>query len=211
MGKIIISAGGKATRWRHRGPTTKHLVVAQGETLLGRLVRQLRERSDEEIFIRANDPAYHVEGTTLVGDCHDNKAFDMFCYDMLDDEVTFLYGDTFYSDTAIDTIMAQETPDILFMGTTESIVAISVGDVDTFKHHLERIKDYPPELIRGWALYQSLNGLAQGDHSPLSNYLLITDMVVNVNTEEDYAHLMNLIDPEDPRGGATSWAGESRP
>jgi GTP:adenosylcobinamide-phosphate guanylyltransferase len=196
MAQVIIIAGGVSRRWHHDAGVPKHLVEVHGVTLLERIVRQVRRRTTDEVFLRVSDPSYQVEGATTVMDRHGNKAFDMFCYEMLDRPTLFLYGDTYYSDQAMDFVVAQETDSIAFLGSGDSIVAIRVEDVDGFKHCLELIKDSQAEDIRGWTLYQSINDLPPGDLTRQENYREVPGSVVNVNTAEDYSHLETLVGGE---------------
>lgn len=63
----IIICAGDATRWGNYLGVPKHLIEIEGERLLDRTVRLLRERGITDIFIVVKRPSkkYRVEGADL--------------------------------------------------------------------------------------------------------------------------------------------------
>lgn len=186
--EYIIMAGGAAKRWENYNNTTKHLVKVGNESLLQRIVRQLRENNINNISITSNNLLYEIPGTKRNEMIYDSKMYNMFYYKALDNEVTFLYGDTFYTDEVMRQIVETKTDDILFFGTDDSIIAVKVVNHIKFKKYVEEMKEYNDGRA-GWALYRRINNLSQGDYTHCSNFVWINDEIVNVNTPSDYEKL----------------------
>lgn len=186
--RYVIMAGGPARRWNNYNNTTKHLIKIGNENMLERIVRQLNENNvTENIYITSNNPLYEVEGTVRNELIYDNKVYNMFYYKFLDDEITFLYGDTYYSDKIIKEIINSDTDDILFFGNEKSIVGIKVKDYDKFKMYTEDIRGEEGQV--GWAMYRRVNNLEENDIN-CSNFRLVNDVVKNINRPSDYKELM---------------------
>ena len=154
--KYIIMAGGPATRWRNYQNTTKHLIKIGNENLLERIVRQLQENGCEEIFIISDNPLYEVPGSTRLPLIYDYKLYNMFYKKYLNEECVYLYGDTWYNDDIIRTIVNQKTENIDFFGTTESIVGIKVVNHNSFKYYVDDMVKNDIDRA-GWALYRRIN------------------------------------------------------
>lgn len=124
MKVIICAAGGLDGRWTYEGReylrTPKHLLrLADDEPTLYRTVRQLRERGITDIIITApeGDPRYQVEGARSVHlDVDPNPAgLTLICGTRPlwadDDRTAIMFGDCWYSDAAIDAIVAVDDPE----------------------------------------------------------------------------------------------------
>jgi hypothetical protein len=120
--RVIILADGPAKRWDH--PIPKHLIELNGEVLLHRTVRQLRERGCADVWITSHDIRYDVAETTRFAPTDNRFQIDQFyachpiwlqCNNL---PVVFLYGDVYFSDAAIDTILDSQTSDYLYFQRT---------------------------------------------------------------------------------------------
>lgn len=187
--EYVIMAGGPATRWKNYNNTTKHLIKIGNENLLERIVRQLKENGIDDISITSDNPLYEVEGAKRNKMIYDNKMYNMFYYQSLNHEVTFLYGDTFYTDDIMKKIIGTKTNDNLFFGTSDSIIAVKVVDYKKFKKHVEDMKDYAVNRA-GWALYRKINNLPDNDYTQCLNFVKVDEEVINVNTPKDYEKLI---------------------
>ena len=96
--KYIIMADGKGTRWNNYGNTTKHLYEINGESLLARTVRLLRENNVSDIIITSHNPKYEIDGAKRYEPKNNVLEIDRFTYELIEDDVCFLYGDTFYTE-----------------------------------------------------------------------------------------------------------------
>ena len=135
--KYIIMADGKGRRWNNFDNIPKHLIEINGETLLSRTVRLLKEfNSDAEVIITSHDPRYEVEGARRYEPRNNMLEIDRFTEELIEDDICFLYGDTYYSEKAMETITTTEADDLMFFGNGKAIVAIKVKDASVFRYHV---------------------------------------------------------------------------
>lgn len=120
--RVIILADGKAKRWESEIP--KHLVEVNGEILLHRSVRLLKERGISDIWITTHNPDYQTEDTLLYEPRDNYYQLDQFfaCnhlwrfWDV--SPVIFLYGDVYFSENCIDSIVNSPCEDFLYFQRT---------------------------------------------------------------------------------------------
>ena len=184
-------ADGKGTRWNNSLGIPKHLVEIDGERLLDRTVRQIHEEDPKaEIIITSHDERYDIPGATRYEPKNNVLEIDRFTYELIEDDVCFLYGDTFYSGQAMATIVGTATDNILFFGSQRSIVAIKVKNAKNFKACIDQVKKlYLDGKIKnciGWQTYQCFNGYEYDVKKVGDNYVLIDDQTLNINNLEDF-------------------------
>lgn len=184
-------ADGKGTRWQNYNDIPKHFIEINGETLLARTVRLLRQGDPGcEVIITSHDPRYEVEGATRYEPVNNHLEIDRFTEELIADNVCFLYGDTYYSEDAADIIINTEAEDILFFGNQRSIVAVKVADGELFRSHVDRVRQLfiegKIEKCIGWQVYQSFTGLPFGEKKIESKYIILEDSTEDFNSPEDY-------------------------
>ena len=189
--KYIILADGKGTRWQNYNDIPKHFIEINGETLLGRTVRLLRQGDPGcEVIITSHDPSYEVEGARRYEPLNNHLEIDRFTEELIDDNVCFLYGDTYYSEEAAAAIINTEAEDILFFGNQRSIVAVKVADGKLFKSHVDRVRQLfvegKIEKCIGWQVYQSFMGLPFDEKKIESKYIVLEDGTEDYNSPEDF-------------------------
>ena len=189
--KYIIMADGKGTRWNNYHNIPKHLIEIDGETLLARTVRLLRENDARaDIVITSHDPRYEVPGARRYEPQNNHLEIDRFTEELIADDVCFLYGDTFYSESVIQKIADTPAEKLLFFGNERSIVAIKVADGALFRQHVDRVRALflagKIEKCIGWQVYQSFEGLPFGEKTIAADYILIQDGTEDFNSPEDY-------------------------
>ena len=189
--KYIIMADGKGTRWQNYNDIPKHFIEINGETLLARTVRLLKQGDPGcEVIITSHDPRYEVEGATRYEPKNNHLEIDRFTEELIADNVCFLYGDTYYSEEAAETIIKTVADDILFFGNRRSIVAVKVADGELFRSHVDRVRQLfmegKIEKCIGWQVYQSFMGLPFGDKKIESKYIILEDSTEDFNSPEDY-------------------------
>ena len=189
--KYIIMADGKGTRWQNYNDIPKHFIEINGETLLARTVRLLRQGDPGcEVIITSHDPRYEVEGATRYEPVNNHLEIDRFTEELIADNVCFLYGDTYYSEDAAYIIINTEAEDILFFGNQRSIVAVKVADGELFRSHVDRVRQLfiegKIEKCIGWQVYQSFTGLPFGEKKIESKYIILEDSTEDFNSPEDY-------------------------
>ena len=189
--KYIIMADGKGTRWQNYNDIPKHFIEINGETLLGRTVRLLRQGDPGcEGIITSHDPRYEVEGARRYEPLNNHLEIDRFTEELIEDNVCFLYGDTYYSEEAAAAIINTEAEDILFFGNQRSIVAVKVADGKLFKSHVDRVRQLfvegKIEKCIGWQVYQSFMGLPFDEKKIESKYIVLEDGTEDYNSPEDF-------------------------
>ena len=189
--KYIIMADGKGTRWNNYHNIPKHLIEIGGETLLARTVRLLRENDARaDIVITSHDPRYEVPGARRYEPQNNHLEIDRFTEELIADDVCFLYGDTFYSESVIQKIADTPAEKLLFFGNERSIVAIKVADGALVRQHVDRVRALflagKIEKCIGWQVYQSFEGLPFGEKTIAADYILIQDGTEDFNSPADY-------------------------
>lgn len=174
--KYIIMADGKGTRWNNYQDIPKHFIRVGDETLLERTVRLLHEKdASAEVIITSHDSRYEVAGAVRYEPKNNVLEIDRFTEELIEDQVCFLYGDTYYSDNAIDMIVREKNEDLLFFGNESAIVAVKVADGKLFAYHVNRVRKLYQEgkidKCIGWQVYQSFMNLPFGEKNRAKIYL----------------------------------------
>lgn len=188
--KYIIMADGKGTRWNNYRDIPKHFIEIDGETLLRRTVRLLREADPKcQVIITSHDPRYEVEGAVRYEPKNNVLEIDRFTTELIEDDVCFLYGDTYYAESAIRSIVETDTEDLLFFGNEKSIVAVKVKDAELFSQHVNRVRELflqgKIEKCIGWQVYQSFLGLSFDEKKIAGKYIYMEDGTRDFNSPED--------------------------
>ena len=119
--RYIIMCGGEYTEWE----TPKQLLEVEGEPIVKRTIRLLRENGIDDIAISSNNPAFEGLGVQVLH--HDNdylaRAYDDFdgywcdAFYPTDEPVCYIFGDVIFSPEAIRKIIETETYDIELFGS----------------------------------------------------------------------------------------------
>lgn len=194
--KYIIMADGKGSRWQNYGDIPKHFIKINGETLIERTVRLLKEGEPNcEVIVTSHDSRYEFPGVRRHEPQNNHLEIDRFTEELIENNVCFLYGDTFYSQNAMETILSTHTDDIMFFGNARSIVAVKVADGELFRSHVHRVRnlflDGKIDKCIGWQVYQSFTGLPFGEKQIGENYVVLEDGTEDFNSPEDYNRRKN--------------------
>lgn len=185
----IIMCGGNYTQFE----TPKQLTVINGERLVDRTIRLLRENGIKDIYVSATNPIFDSVGVPRL--VHDNKSlvwdnnkevsgYWIDAYYPTEKPCVYLHGDVYYSENAIKTIVNLNPTINTFIGNAlaknkehknwgEPFGWIVVNQKE-FRSGIEKTKRLQDEgkLDRGyalsWELYRVLNGTDP-------NYMLIDD------------------------------------
>ena len=168
--KYVIMANGEGKRWNNYLGVPKHLVVINGERLIDRTVRLLKENNIKDIIVMASDERYKIKGSKLIGQSIKDYEIDRFDFQFLNNEVCFLYGDVYYTEESMKTIVNEDKGDFTYFGRFGSskikehgeIFAIKVKNTEKFKEACSYIRN---GLINrtvkrgiGWETYKYLSG-----------------------------------------------------
>lgn len=156
----VIIAAGDGTRWGDYGGCPKHFAVVDGEPILHRTVRLLREQAPEAaIWVVGPDDRYRIEGSDLYVPTHDPEAYDadkLLCSRDLwhqTGRTVVLLGDVYFTEHAMHQILAWPSMEwVLFGRAFPSVLTgkpygepfgLSFGPSEHAKHHaaIRRIVD----------------------------------------------------------------------
>lgn len=174
----VIMCGGKYPHFERH----KALTMINGEPLIARTIRMLKELTDDQIFITADDEAFSEYGVVLPHKNsyrHDGTQgsgywLDAFYPHFLDGmEVTFLMGDVCFTEEALKTIVEYKAEKNTLFGTSIAnnslhfdwgeAFAYKVVDYKEFMDGVEAVKKLQDEgktnrIALVWELYRYLNG-----------------------------------------------------
>lgn len=197
--KYIIMCGG-TTKCRFSN-LPKPMNVVNGESLVARTIRLLRENNIEDIAISSNDDRFEVYDVPVLHhtnyDMSDKRFKWLYAFYPMTSPVCYLLGDVFYSPQAIETIVNTDTDDIDFFASAkpfsplyckcyEEPFAFKVVNTDKFFSCIDTTLQYHKEgkFIRhpiSWELWQVIK------NTPLNeivyNYIAINDYTVDVDTD----------------------------
>lgn len=199
----------------------RQLSVVNGETLVGRAIRLLKENGVKEVIITSHDPRFDNLGTIRYepqfndyrGKEQTGYWLDAFPREMLIEPVTFLLGDVYYSEDAIKTIVKKTTKSVMFFcsdktkGYDERYIkhhdepfAFKVVNYKLFLEHIDKVKQlYDEGKTRrhpiAWELYRSINGIDVNTHKLTKNYVAINDETCDIDCVEDVEKLEYSLNP----------------
>ena len=199
--KYVVMAGGKYKGFR------KHLVKINGETLVERTIRLLREAGAEDIAISSNQEGFENMGVPVL--THPNgyrQEIEATYGDWLDafypseEPICYLFGDVVFSPEAIKTIVDTKTDDIMFFASAEPLpkgypkpwaepFAYKVVDTHRFFLAIEMTKEYEKQgcFYRqpvSWEIWQVIKGTPLGKID-YTNYCAINDYTCDIDCRED--------------------------
>lgn len=187
----------------------RQLTKINGEPIIKRTIRLLKENGIENIIVTSHDGRFDNLGAIryepLYNDWdHINKTgywLSAFPVELLDEPITFLFGDVYYSKNAIKKIVDAKPKDNLFFCTYnnndkryikhhDEPLAYKVIDYIMFKEHIERVKILKDKGLCCrepivWELYRSLNGQDINTHIMKSNYIAINDESCDIDSVND--------------------------
>jgi hypothetical protein len=213
--RYFIMAQGEGKRWNNYLGIPKHEVVVDGEMLLERTVRLLKERGEQDIIIctpKQYDFAKCVEYP------NNDLEIDRFLASQkawVDGENVFLYGDCFYTEDAMDVVLGYHKPytKLLFFGrsTGSRVTGSRHGEVFAVR---SACKEYLKELLeslrsmylnksikraQGWELYRIHKGLNLSSHKIVGDFVTIDDWTDDFDTPEDYERFIKRYEIRNKR------------
>lgn len=154
--KYIIMCGGKYDFWH----TPKQLVRINGEPLVARTIRLLRENGVADIAISATSDMFEGFGVPVLHHSNEYMVHAWNDYDgcwcdgfyPMDEPVCYIFGDVFFSPDAIRRIVRYETDDIMFFGSKRPFpkdypkdhvepFAFKVKDTKHLREACEKVKE----------------------------------------------------------------------
>ena len=203
--------GGKYNKWK----TPRQLSVIKGETLVGRTIRLLRENGITDIAISSNNPVFEQFGVPVLQ--HDNVfvvnksssgGYWVNAFYPAEEPVCYLFGDVYFSDEAIKTIINTETDDVEFFASAppfSPLCAKQGGEPFAFKVvNQKHFRDSINKVIElqeqgkwdrhpiAWELWQIIKD------TPINvidfhNYIAINDYTCDVDNTWDIVNIERLV------------------
>ena len=202
--KYIIMCGGEYKKWWK----PRQLFEVNGEALVARTIRLLRENGVEDIAISATNkefekfgvPVLRHENVYKTGEGDENCGYWVDAFYPIQEPACFLMGDVFFSPEAIKTIVETETDSIEFFASAPPFdsryqkpwaepFAFKVADVFDFRECIlmtkicEQMGFFARRAI-AWELWQIIK------RTPLnmikySNYTVINDYTCDIDEPKD--------------------------
>lgn len=192
--------------------TPRQLTEINGEPLLKRTIRLLKENGIEDIIITSHDKRFDDLGAEKYEPLHNdyvpNKSgywLNAFPIELINEPVCFLFGDVYYSENAIKIIVESKTDSVLFLCSYQNKdkryikqhdepLAFKVIDYKLFKKHIDIVKDIKDKGLCcrepiTWELYRSINGQDINVHEMTGNYIAINDESCDIDTIDDIMRL----------------------
>ncbi len=212
--KYIILADSKSAKAFEK---PRQLTEINGESLIKRTIRLLKENGIEDIIVTSHDKRFDNLGATrykpLYNDWDNIEKtgywLSAFPIELLDQPVCFLFGDVYYSEKAIKTIIETEKKDNLFFCTYKNEnkkyikhhdepLAYKVYKPNVFKAHIEQVKRMKDEGLCCrepivWELYRSINGQDINKHIMTNNYIAINDESCDIDSVRDIILLQEKL------------------
>ena len=197
-------AGGRYQKWT----TPRHLTPIDGEPLIARTIRQLREHGVNDIAISSNNPVFEQFGVPVLHheNSYDAKGYNDFtgywcdAFYPTDEPTCYIFGDVIFTDNAIRTIVDTWTDDIEFFAsappfapgykkTSAEPFALKVVNTKHLKEAISTVKvlaglkKFKRKPIM-WELWQVIKNtpLNKIDYT---NYVVINDSTCDIDDPED--------------------------
>lgn len=197
----------------------RQLTEINGEKVIQRTVRLLKENGIKDIIITSHDKRFDNLGATRYEPLHNdydpenNKGYwlSAFPEELLIEPVCFLFGDVYYSEDAIRRIISEPTESTLLFGTYENNstkyikehdepVAYKVEDYELFKQKIKEVKEmYDKKMCwrnpLPWELYRHINNMDVCIHQVGENFIKINDETCDVDELEDVDKMKLKMEP----------------
>lgn len=209
--KNIIMCGGQYDEW----DAPRQLTVVNGETLVERTIRLLKENGEKDIAISSLDPRFERFGVPVLK--HDNhyhyRGWDdedgswCDCFYPTDEPTCYLFGDVLFSPHAMRTIVITETKDIELFGSASPFAdeypkpwrepfALKVTDTDHLKRAIKICKqlDEDGKFFRKpimWELWQVIKN-TKLNHT-VRNYTVINDYTCDIDGKDDVEKVIRVL------------------
>jgi choline kinase len=210
----IICCAGAMSRWNNYLGIPKHLIKIDGETLISRTTRLIKQYdNDHDILIIALNNKYKISDTQLIKIKPDNlnKHYNtlpfktVLEYSSDSKKNIMIFGDIFFSEKCIQTMVNtcnSNFNNVTFFGREKksSITLCPYGELwgiyYSYEHiNLIKLHIFIIELrymlglvfrIKHWELYRSLNDIDLRKHIITNNFVEIDDFTEDFDFPEDY-------------------------
>lgn len=199
---IILAKG------QHKGfEQPRQLSVINGERILDRTIRLLRENGIKDILVTGNYTDINAKVINLEGNTYNYDTGTGYWLDAFKGIIgnyTYIWGDVYFTDEAIKTIVETKVKDNTLFCTDEKTkgwnepLAYKVVNKDKFKKSIEICKrmydngktNRNPII---WEVYRVENGININKHELKDNVIIINDITCDIDFKEDIDKLRYMI------------------
>lgn len=199
--------------------TPKHLLTINGEKIVERTIRLLRENGIEDIAISSNDSRFEGLGVPVLKHINSYVArayndYDGYWCDAFyptNEPTCYIFGDVVFSPEAIKKIVETETSEIEFFAsappfdkrfikTSAEPFALKVAEPTFLRHCVEMCKLYDKQGVFKrkpimWELWQVIKG-TKLNRIDYTNYTVINDYTCDIDEPGDVKKLMDVMRQE---------------
>ena len=198
--RYIIMCGGTYKKWQ----TPRQLIPVDGEPIVARTIRLLREAGIEDIAISSNNDVFEQFGVPVLR--HENNynaaGYNDFtgywceAFYPTDEPTCYIFGDVYFSPEAIRKIVGTDTDDIEFFASAPPFApeypkiwaepfALKVRNTEHLKHAINLTKLYSDQGLFNrkpimWELWQVIQG-APLNYIDYKSYTAINDYTCDVD------------------------------
>lgn len=213
--RYIIMAGGHYKHWEK----PRHLSVVNGEVLIARTIRLLKENGIKDIAISSDNPIFEQFGVPVLK--HDNlyitsnwkiEEGDWFnAFYPTNEPTCYIFGDVYFSDEAIKTIVETETDDIELFGSMPPLAnnyiknhiepfALKVVNTKHLKDAIQKTRELDkqgkfwrfPIMWELWTVIKNVPLQTKPDEY-IYNYTAINDYTCDIDNKEDVIKIENYL------------------
>ena len=199
--KYIIMCGGNYDYWQ----TPKQMLEINGEPIVARTIRLLKDAGIEDIAISSNNPVFEQFGVPVLHHKNDMRVrsqsdvsgYWVDCFYPMDAPACYLMGDVVFSPNAIKTIVEYDTDDIMLFGSRKPFAdeypkwwrepfAFKVANQKRFREAINETKalaDMGAFKVHpiAWQLW----GVIMSGNYRLHSYETINDYTCDIDTPKD--------------------------
>lgn len=206
--KYILMCGGDYKDFE----TPKQLSLVKGERIVDRTIRLLKENGIKEIYISSNNPLFDSCDAIRLENKENNftqKEKETIGYWLdafypINEEVCYIFGDVYFTEEAIKTIVNYKTDKNILFGTSDALnkyhnnwgepFAYIVKDYKTFFKGIKEVKTmYDKGLIKRhpivWELYRYLHNIDINTQRIVGDYICIDDGTIDIDNPKQVEEL----------------------
>lgn len=211
--RYVIMAGGNYNKWE----TPRHLTKLNGERIIDRTIRLLKENGIEKVYISSNNPmfdtcdAIRLEHSNNYSNNNGQESgywLDAYYPFPNNEQVCYLYGDVYYSENAIKTIVEYESTENTLFGNSVAMnkqhknwgepFAFKVYKNKEFKDGIEKAKrmydaGQTKRMPITWELYRVLHGLDINTQMITTDYVAIDDETLDIDYPEEIEEMRQKL------------------
>lgn len=215
--KYIIMAGGRYDEFI----TPKQLLKVNGEVIIERTIRLLKENGIKDIAISTTNPAFNYleipklkHNNTFIHEYKNEKAKGWWldAFYPTNEPTCYIWGDVYFSESAIKTIVETETDDIELFGSMPPFAdnylkrwiepfALKVVNTNHLKESIEKTKELAlegktfrenPIIWELWTVIKDVPLQTKADEY-IYNYIPINDYTTDVDSTLDTIRIENCL------------------